>query len=62
MAFASGIWYGFISYIAYRAGTDWDALTRRIAHSSRISAIVGAVLVALGIVLWLVRRRMRRPA
>jgi len=62
MAFASGVWYGFISYIAYRAGTDWDALTRRIAHSSRVSAIVGAVVVALAVAIWLVRRRTRRPA
>ena len=62
MAFASGIWYGFIAYIAYRAGSDWDALTRRIAHSSRVSAIAGAVIVALGIAVWLVRRRTRRAA
>ena len=60
MAFASGIWYGFISYIAYRAGSDWDALTRRIAHSSRVTAIVGAVIVALALAVWLVRRRARR--
>lgn len=62
IAFASAIWYGFISYVAYRAGTDWDALTRKIAHSSRVSAIAGAAIVAAGIVVWLVRRRSRRPA
>jgi membrane protein DedA with SNARE-associated domain len=62
MAFASAVWYGFISYIAYRAGTDWEALTRRIAHSSRVSAIVGAILVAIGIAVWLVRRRSRKAA
>lgn len=62
MAFASGVWYGFISYIAYRAGTDWDALLRRIAQSSRVSAIAGALIVALAVAVWLVRRRARRPA
>lgn len=62
MAFASGIWYGFIAWIAYRAGTDWDALTRRIAHSSRVSAIVGAVIVAIAIGIWLARRRARGAA
>lgn len=59
MAFASGIWYGFISYIAYRAGTDWEALTRRIAQSSRVSAIVGAAVVGIGIAVWLIRRRAK---
>ena len=62
IAFASGVWYGFISYIAYRAGTDWDALTRRIAQSSRISAVAGAVIVALALAVWFVRRRTRRTA
>lgn len=62
MAFASGVWYGFISYIAYRAGTDWDALLCRIAQSSRVSAIAGALIVALAVAVWLVRRRARRPA
>lgn len=62
MALASGIWYGFISYIAYRAGTDWDALTSRIAQSSRVTAIAGAVVVVLALMVWLVRRRARRTA
>lgn len=57
MAFASGIWYGFISYIAYRASNDWDSLTRRIAHSGKVMAMAGAVVVAIGVLTWLVRRR-----
>jgi len=62
MAFASGIWYGFISYLAYRAGSDWDALTRRIAQSGRVSAIAGAVIIALAVAIWWLRRRSRRAA
>jgi membrane protein DedA with SNARE-associated domain len=62
MALASGVWYGFISYIAYRAGTDWDALTRRVAHSSAVSAVAAAILVAIGVAIWLVRRRRRKAA
>jgi membrane protein DedA with SNARE-associated domain len=59
MALASGIWYGFISYIAYRASSDWDSLVRRIAHSGVVMAIVGAVVIAAGILWWLIRRRAR---
>lgn len=62
IAFASAVWYGFISYIAYRAGTDWDALVRRIAHSSRVTAIAGTVIVLIALSIWLVRRRARRAA
>jgi membrane protein DedA with SNARE-associated domain len=62
MACASAIWYGFVSYIAYRAGTDWDALTRRIAQSGRVSAVAGSVIVALVVLVWAVRRRRRGAA
>jgi membrane protein DedA with SNARE-associated domain len=60
MAIASGIWYGVIAYLAYRAGSDWTALTQLIARSGRVAAIVAATLV-LGVLLaWLVHRRRSR--
>lgn len=62
IAFSSGIWYGFIAWIAYRAGTDWDSLTRRIAQSGRVTAVAGAVIVALAVLTWLVRRHRRSGA
>jgi membrane protein DedA with SNARE-associated domain len=58
IATASGIWYGGVSYLAYRAGSDWEALTQRIAQSGRIAAIAAAaVAVVLGLVFWLRARR-----
>lgn len=58
IATASGMWYGGISYLAYRAGADWEALTQRIAQSGRIAAIAAvAVAVVLGLVVWLRARR-----
>ena len=62
MALASGIWYGFISYLAYKASSDWASLTRRITHSGQIMAMVAASVIAVGLVAWFVRRRMRRAA
>ena len=53
-------WYGAITYMAYRVGADWDALQRAIGHAGRGVAIGAAVLVAIGGVVWLLRRR--RPA
>jgi membrane protein DedA with SNARE-associated domain len=62
IALASGVWYGFISYIAYRAGSNWEALTARIARSSRVSAIVAAVVIAVALAIWLLRRRRSQSA
>jgi membrane protein DedA with SNARE-associated domain len=61
MAGTSGVWYGAISYVAFRAG-DWDALMRTVARSGRVTAIVAAVLVVAGAAVWMVRRRGRTAA
>ena len=63
MALASGLWYGVITWLAFRVGDDWDALVARIGGVSRgmrLAALAVAVLVAL---VWFVRRhRARRRA
>ncbi|HET9011207.1 MAG TPA: DedA family protein [Gemmatimonadaceae bacterium] len=60
MAVASAAWYGIISVVAWKAGTDWDAVTATIARSGRLITI-GAGVVALGAgVLWLRHRRRTR--
>jgi membrane protein DedA with SNARE-associated domain len=60
MAIASGIWYGVIAYLAYRAGSDWAALTLMITKSGRVAALVAVMLVLGGLLAWLVHRRRAR--
>ena len=59
IAVASAIWYGTVTLVAYRVGADWEALQARVGELSRTTAIVAAAVVALGIGIWLVRRRWR---
>jgi membrane protein DedA with SNARE-associated domain len=54
---ASAIWYGAITYLAFRGGADWEALQRAIGSAGRGVAIAAAVLALLGTGVWLVRRR-----
>lgn len=62
MAIASGVWYGIIAYLAYRAG-DWNALTRTLAHSGRLATVAATVIALVIVVAWLVhRRRARGPS
>ncbi|MFL5606356.1 MAG: DedA family protein [Gemmatimonadaceae bacterium] len=62
MAIASGIWYGVIAYLAYRAGSDWPALTRMISRSGHLAASLAAMLNLGTLLAWLVHRRRSRVA
>jgi len=61
LSLASGVWYGLVSYVAFRAGADWGALMARITRFGRFTAIAAAAIVAAGVLVWWLRRR-RRPA
>jgi membrane protein DedA with SNARE-associated domain len=60
MAVASGIWYGAITYFAFTAGANFDALKARMAEGQRWLG-VGAAVIALAVAAawWLRRRRAR---
>jgi membrane protein DedA with SNARE-associated domain len=61
VATASAIWYGLITMVAFRVGSDWEQLKATIARYGTTAAIIGAILLALGVVAWLiVRKRANR--
>ena len=58
IAVASGIWYGLVSYLAFRAGAaDWNALTGRISSVGRWIAVGAGVVLAVGALAWWLRQR-----
>ncbi|MGI9139562.1 MAG: DedA family protein [Gemmatimonadaceae bacterium] len=57
MALASGIWYAFLTIIAFRAGSDWEALQSTIANYSRALTILSVVMVAVAGAIWWKKRR-----
>jgi membrane protein DedA with SNARE-associated domain len=59
MGAASAVWYGAISYLAFRIGADWEALSQTVARYSRAAALIGFALAIAGIALWLLLRRRR---
>jgi membrane protein DedA with SNARE-associated domain len=62
MAVASAVWYGVISYLAWRAGSNWDEVTAMIARSGRVLTVAACVLVLIGALVWLSHRRRRQAA
>jgi membrane protein DedA with SNARE-associated domain len=57
MAVASTLWYGTISYLAFRAGADWTHLAALIRQSGMIASLVAVAVVLLAGVAWLIARR-----
>ena len=57
VATASAIWYGLITMVAFRVGSDWEQLKATIARYGTTAAIIGGILLALGVVAWLIVRK-----
>lgn len=60
IALASGVWFAFITWIAFQAGEDWDVLYAKILQSSKIAGIAGFSLVALVALILIARYLARR--
>lgn len=56
---ASAIWYGFITIVAFRVGSNWQELKSMIGEYTTVAAIVGGAILAAGVVAWLVARKRR---
>lgn len=58
IAGASGVWYGLVTWMAFRVGSDWTELSAHLASIGRATAIAaGAIVVVVVATVWLVRRR-----
>ena len=60
LALASGMYYGALTYLINRLGTDLEVVLATLRRVNTILAIVAGAVILI-IVLWLVRRRLRRP-
>lgn len=62
MSLASGVWYGVVCLLAFRAGANADVLLNAIATQQRTVGIaaVGLVIVIVAVRYWQHRKRGRR--
>jgi len=54
VASASAVWFGLITFLAFRAGDNWDLVEKYLVRSGKVagSVAVGIVVVAVGFWLW----------
>ena len=60
MAVASAVYYGALTYLVFRLGTDFELVTRAVARVDLVLGILAVVLVIV-LVRWFVRRQWERP-
>jgi len=60
LALASAVYYGALTYLVSRLGTDLDAALRLVRRVNTWLAVVAGVLI-LVIALWIIRRRRHPP-
>ncbi len=54
---ASGVWFGLITFLAFKAGDSWDMLRSHLTRSGKIVGIVAVVIAASAIGLWALHKR-----
>ena len=59
IAVASALWYGLITYVAFRVGADWDRLRSTLERYGSAAAIGAGVLLVVGLLAWFLTRRRR---
>jgi membrane protein DedA with SNARE-associated domain len=59
IAVASAIWYGIVTVIAYRVGSDWAALQARLRDAGLTAALIAAAAATLVVGWWYLIRRRR---
>lgn len=60
MSLASGVWYGLVCILAFRAGSNAEALLARIAEQQRLVGLLALSVVLVAIVVFVLRRRAKQ--
>lgn len=59
IATASGIWFAIVTWVAFRAGANWDVLYATIASYGKIAGIAGFAIVGAIVLMYILRRRKK---
>jgi len=59
VASASAVWFGLITFLAFRAGDNWDLVERYLVRSGKVAASIAVAIVILSIGIWLWKRRAK---
>jgi len=59
VASASAVWFALITFLAFRAGDNWDLVERYLVRSGKVAGAVAVAIVVLVAGIWLWKRHLR---
>ncbi len=57
IALASAAWYGFITWLAFSAGSNWETLASTLSRAGSWTGAIAVGIVAIAVAAWWFRRR-----
>src|SRR6266581_8692444 len=57
VASASAVWFALITFLAFRAGDNWDLVERYLVRSGKVAGAIAVGIVVLVAGIWLWKRR-----
>jgi len=60
VATASAVWFGLITFLAFRAGDNWDLVQRYLVRSGKVAGAVAIGIVVLAIAIWYFKREKNK--
>jgi membrane-associated protein len=60
VASASAVWFGLITFLAFRAGDNWDLVQHYLVKSGKVAGGIAVGIVVLVIGIWLWKRHQRK--
>jgi len=60
IASASAVWFGLITFLAFRAGDNWDVVEHYIVRSGKVAGMIAIAIVVLAVGVWLWKRQAKK--
>lgn len=60
VASASAVWFALITFLAFRAGDNWDLVQQYLVRSGKVAGGVAVGIVVIGVGVWVWKRQARK--
>jgi membrane protein DedA with SNARE-associated domain len=60
IASASAVWFGLITFLAFRAGDNWDVVEHYIVRSGKVAGMIAIAIVVLAVGIWLWKQQAKK--